>query len=212
MLPDDGRWFLVVPVKRLEVAKTRLGPPYERARPELALAFALDTSVAALASPLVASVVAVTDDPAAARALAAVGADVVPDEPDAGLNPALAHGATVAARTRPACGAGALSADLPALRPLELTAALRRAAAHAAGFVRDADGRGTTLVTALAPAQLRPLFGPDSARRHAATGHREITGGDLGSLRRDVDTAADLAAARDMGLGPHTTALLARLG
>jgi 2-phospho-L-lactate guanylyltransferase len=212
VLLDDGRWCLVVPVKRLEVAKTRLGPPYDRVRQDLALAFALDTVVAALSCPVVAGVVVVTDDARAASALAAVGSVVVPDEPDAGLNPALAHGARTAARSHPGSGTGALSADLPALRPRDLGSALARAAAHAAAFVRDTDGAGTTLVTARAPGDLRPLFGPDSARRHADAGHEEVRGADLDSLRRDVDTVDDLAAARRLGLGPHTTAVDARLG
>ncbi len=212
MLPDDGRWFLVVPVKRLEVAKTRLGPPYDGARQDLARCFALDTVAAARSSPLVRAVVVVTDDTSAARDMLDLGAEVVPDEPDAGLNPALSHGAEVAAARHPGCGAGALSADLPALRPGELTAALVRAGEHATSFVRDADGPGTTLVLARTPSALRPLFGPDSARRHAASGHREILGDDLDSLRRDVDTAEDLAAALVLGLGPHTAGALGRLG
>lgn len=212
MLPDDGRWFLVVPVKRLEVAKTRLGPPYDGARQDLARCFALDTVAAALSSPPVLAVVVVTDDASAAGAMRDLGAEVVPDEPDAGLNPALSHGAEVAAARHPGCGAGALSSDLPALRPAELTAALARAAEHAASFVRDADGEGTTLVTARGPTALRPLFGPDSARRHASSGHHEITGGGLDSLRRDVDTADDLAAALALGVGPCTTGALRRLG
>jgi 2-phospho-L-lactate guanylyltransferase len=212
VLPDDGRWFLVVPVKRLEVAKTRLGPPYDGARRDLARCFALDTVAAALSSPLVRAVAVVTDDASVAGAMRDLGAEVVPDEPDAGLNPALSHGAEVAAARHPGCGAGALSSDLPALRPAELTAALARAAEHAASFVRDADGHGTTLVTARAPTALRPLFGPDSARRHASSGHHEVTGGGLDSLRRDVDTADDLAAALALGVGPRTTGALRRLG
>lgn len=212
MPPDDGRWCLVVPVKRLEVAKTRLGHPYDRVRPDLALAFALDTVVAALSCRLVSGVVVVTDDARAASALAAVGSVVVPDEPGAGLNPALTHGARTAARSHPGSGTGALSADLPALRPRALGRALARAAAHAAAFVRDSDGAGTTLVTARTPGDLRPLFGPDSARRHAAAGHGEIRGADLDCLRRDVDTVDDLAAARRLGLGPHTAAVVERLG
>ena len=55
---DDAsrRWCLVLPVKRLSGAKTRLGPPYDGDRARLALAFALDTAAAALACPLVAAV------------------------------------------------------------------------------------------------------------------------------------------------------------
>ena len=54
-------WAIVVPVKRLAVAKSRLlVAPTVRA--ELALAMALDSVAAALACPLVSTVVAVSDD------------------------------------------------------------------------------------------------------------------------------------------------------
>lgn len=211
MSSDDGRWFLVVPVKRLAAAKTRLGPPYDHDRAELALAFALDTTAAALACPAVDAVVAVTDDRTAAAALRDVGAEVVADEPDAGLNPALTHGASVAAGSWPGRGAGALSADLPGLRPDELAAVLARAAAHDRSFVRDAEGSGTTLVLARSAADLRPSFGPGSAGRHARSGMTDLTSEDVMSVRRDVDTAADLDLARASGLGPRTTRLLDRL-
>jgi 2-phospho-L-lactate guanylyltransferase len=67
-------------------------------------------------------------------------------------------------------------------------------------------------VLARSPSGLRPSFGPDSARRHAAAGIAELPGEDLGSLRLDVDTADDLSRARRLGVGPHTTRLLAQLG
>lgn len=204
-------WCLVVPVKRLVAAKTRLGPPYETRRRELALAFALDTTAAALAAPSVCAVLVVTNEPAAARALAAAGADVVGDEPDAGLNPALAHGAEVAAAAHPGCRIGALSADLPGLRSVELTRALGRGAAHERSFLRDARGTGTTLVLARTLPDFRPVFGPDSARRHVATGCTELTGGGVGSVRHDVDTAADLVLAVQAGVGPATADVLERL-
>src|SRR5262245_14240719 len=88
MTPQPGRWSLVVPVKRLALAKTRLASVAGEHRFALALAFAIDTTAAALSSPEVAGVVVVTDEPVASRAAAAIGATVVPDRPDAGLNPA----------------------------------------------------------------------------------------------------------------------------
>lgn len=211
-MPDtDGRWCLVVPVKRLALAKTRLGPAYARHRRDLALAFALDTTRAALATAAVRAVVVVTDEPEVADLLAAAGADVVADEPDAGLNPALVHGAAAATAAHPGTAVGALSADLPSLRPHELDLTLQRAMTHDRSFVRDAVGSGTTLVLATTLPAFRPAFGPGSAGRHAAAGFAEITGDDVPSLRRDVDTAEDLTAAGLLGLGPQTTALLARL-
>lgn len=212
MSEEDGRWCLVVPVKRLALAKTRLGPPYDTHRRALALAFALDTTVAALASDAVRAVLVVTDEPEAADLLAATGADVIDDEPDAGLNPALSHGAAVAAFAHPGCGLGALSADLPALRPDELSRALGRATAHETSFLRDAEGSGTTLVLARSLGAFRPEFGPDSAWRHKRAGFAELAGDDIGSVRNDVDTTADLAVATRLGVGPRTARLLESLG
>ncbi|MCW2613652.1 MAG: hypothetical protein JWN08_646, partial [Frankiales bacterium] len=84
-------WGVVVPVKRLAVAKSRLASYGGPVREQLALAFAQDVVAACLACPLVARVLVVTDDPLAAAELAALGARTAPDDPDAGLNPALAH-------------------------------------------------------------------------------------------------------------------------
>src|SRR4051812_25485012 len=86
-------WGLVVPVKRLTVAKTRLQSYGDAVRQDLALAFAVDVVTAALACEVVDDVLVVTDDARAAAALRTAGARVVADAPDAGLNPALAHGA-----------------------------------------------------------------------------------------------------------------------
>ncbi|HEY6749119.1 MAG TPA: 2-phospho-L-lactate guanylyltransferase [Mycobacteriales bacterium] len=199
-------WSVVVPVKRLGLAKSRL---YAVGRPrpeheELALSLALDTVAAALRADEVARVVVVTDDPAAAAAVTAAGAVVVPDEPDAGLNPALAHGALAAARLGPGDGVALLSADLPALRPAELSAALRAVTGDRA-FVPDADGTGTTLLATAPGLPVLPRYGVGSAAAHRATGAVELAG-DWPSLRHDVDTAADLRAAARLGLGPATAA------
>jgi 2-phospho-L-lactate guanylyltransferase len=100
-----------------------------------------------------------------------------------------------------------LTADLPALRPAELEAALRVAASvPGRAFVPDAPGTGTTLLAAPPGVSLDPRFGPESAARHLASRARRLEG-DWPSLRRDVDTAADLAEAERLGLGPHTAAL-----
>jgi 2-phospho-L-lactate/phosphoenolpyruvate guanylyltransferase len=209
-MPEPGRWCLVVPVKRLALAKTRLAAVAGGHRTDLALAFALDTVEAALGCDLVRAVVAVTDEPDAATALARLGALVVGDEPDAGLNPALVHGAAVARAAHPGCGVGALSADLPALRLGELSSALLAAAGHDVSFVRDAAGDGTTLLLARHGAAFEPQFGAGSARLHAEAGARELAG-DLPSLRRDVDTEGDLAVAAALGLGPRSRAVVGRI-
>ncbi len=236
-------WTIIIPVKRLEFAKSRLrGTLADTDHDALVLAMALDTVSAALASPVVGRVVVVTGDETAADSARDLGAEVIQDVPDAGLNPALAYAATHvrpkgATATLP--GVAALSADLPALRTEDLTEALRMADAvtlliasgdnralivsaegpassggsqgavpePARVFVADAAGTGTVLLAAAPGAPLEPCFGPGSAAAHAASGAVELTG-DWPSLRRDVDTAADLADANTLGVGPRTLAVV----
>lgn len=207
----DPRWCLVVPVKRLELAKSRLTGHSADERSALALSFAADTVAAALCVPVVVDVVVVTDDVTAARAMEVLGAKVVGDEPDAGLNPALRHGAAVAASLHPDCGIGTLSADLPALRSGELERALHRAGTAATSVVPDARGNGTTGYFARPGAAFAPSFGPDSVAAHLRGGATALPVRGLASLRRDVDTPADLKAAVRLGVGPHTRAVLERM-
>jgi 2-phospho-L-lactate guanylyltransferase len=196
-----AKWVLVVPVKRLSAAKSRLrGALPDPAHERLALALAQDTVAAAVRC---AEVLVVTADPRAGAALTALGARVARD-PDVGLNAALAYAAGRVAASGPRVGA--LTADLPALRTEDLAGALR-AAGDDRAFVPDAAGSGTTLLMAAPGAALRPGFGPGSAAAHAASGARPLTDAPP-TLRRDVDTADDLALAEALGLGPHTTALL----
>ncbi|SBT53068.1 2-phospho-L-lactate guanylyltransferase [Micromonospora auratinigra] len=205
-MPEPS-WTVVVPVKRLGVAKSRLrgalpGVPHE----ELALALAADTVRAVRACPAVAEVLVVTDDPRAAAEARAAGARVTGD-PAAGLNGAFRHGAATAG---PAAPVAALTADLPALRPAELAAALRAVPTDppgVRGFVADAPGDGTVLLAAPAGVALEPRFGPGSAAAHLASGALPLHG-DWPGLRRDVDTADDLAGAARLGLGPRTGRLL----
>ncbi len=206
------RWSIVVPVKRLPRAKSRLyaaaaAAGFTAGREEFALALAVDTVTAALSSTVVARVLVVTDDERAAHRLGQAGAVVVPDRPDAGLNPALAYGATVATELDPADGVAVLASDLAALRSAELTRALQAATGASRSFVADADGRGTTLLAAGPGATLRPRYGADSRQAHLDSGAVELDG-DWPSLRRDVDTPADLAAAARLGVGAATRALL----
>jgi 2-phospho-L-lactate guanylyltransferase len=200
-------WTLVIPVKRTAIAKSRLATAYPQHRPELARAFALDTAAAALASALVAAVLVVTDDPVVSADVTALGARVVLDLPAAGLNEAISHGASVATAEFPGHGVAALSADLPALRADELTAALADCG-PGRSFVIDLPGTGTTLLAAGPGVRLDPRFGVGSALAHQASGAVPIDNPAIDSVRRDVDTAADLAQAVQLGVGPWTTEML----
>lgn len=205
---SEPGWRVVLAVKRLSAGKSRLrgavpGVPHER----LALALALDTVGAVLACADVRGALVVTDDAAVADAVRARGAQVAADRPRAGLNEAFAYGASLV----PGWTA-ALTADLPALRATELAAALRAAAERPGrSFVADAPGSGTVLLTASPGVLLDPRFGPGSAAAHAASGARRLAGR-WPTVRRDVDTAADLSAALELGIGRHTADLACRSG
>ncbi|QBI52987.1 2-phospho-L-lactate guanylyltransferase [Streptomonospora litoralis] len=209
---QDRPWSLVVPVKRLERAKSRISGALGAARTDLALAVACDTVMAAVTAERVGAVFVVTEDEQAAEALAELGARVVGGEPGTGLNPALAHGAAVARDAHPEWGRCALSADLPALRSGELDGVLAQAHSAPTAFLADAPGVGTTLYAARAGARFAPAFEGGSRRRHLAGGAAALDGADAPSVRRDVDTAADLREAARLGVGPHTAKLLARVG
>ncbi|MEN8650677.1 2-phospho-L-lactate guanylyltransferase [Streptomyces sp. 21So2-11] len=201
-------WSLIVPLKPLLLAKSRLTPSAGDAlRPGLALAFALDTVGAALACPAVRDVVVVTDDGPAGAALAALGARITADIPAAGLNAALAYGADTVRAARPAAAVAALNADLPALRPTELRQVLDYAAAFPRAFLADAAGMGTTLLCAAPGVELAPAFGGASRARHSASGAREILLSGVDSVRQDVDTGDDLRAAVELGVGLRTARL-----
>ena len=207
----DDLWIAVLPVKPPHRAKRRLATALPDAlRADLSMAMALDTVEAALACPLIGTVVVVCDHPPVRRGAGELGALAIPDTPGAGLNAALAHGAGSVGDPR--APVAALPADLPALRPAEIQAAL--AAAHLAGrsaFVPDAAGTGTVLLTAPSVRALAPAFGPGSANRHLAAGIQPLTDPYPG-LQCDVDTPADLIRATRLGLGRRTRALLVRHG
>lgn len=204
-------WSVLMPVKVLSEAKSRLAGLAGPRRGELALAVACDTVTAVMRTDQAARAIVITDDPVAASALRELGALVVPDEPRDGLNAALRHGAGIAAQGWPASGTAALSADLPALRPAELARALEAAAGWPNAFVADAAGDGTTLYTAAPGAAFRPAFGLASRARHAAGGAAELELTDIPGLRWDVDTPADLRGAAELGLGPRTAPLASEL-
>lgn len=197
-----GRVDLIVPVKRLDAAKSRLrGAATDHV--ELVLALLLDTVTAASATPGVRRVLVVCEDERVPVALRSTGVECVDQRGLPGLNPALEYGASVLRDADPGCVAGALQADLPALRPADLAAALAEADGRRA-FCADRAGTGTTLLLSAPGEPLDPRFGAGSAAAHLASGAVAITAS-VASLRADVDTEDDLAVAAAIGLGPRTS-------
>jgi 2-phospho-L-lactate/phosphoenolpyruvate guanylyltransferase len=198
------RYAVLVPVKPPAFAKSRLASVGDPARIDLATAFAADTVAAALDCPAVARVLVVTDDHVLAGSMTDLGAGVLPDGMSDDLNGTLVQAAAEMHRQDPSLGLVALCADLPALRPDQLEAALASADPARMSFVADCEGQGTTAVVAPSVETFRPAFGVGSRRQHLDAGAVEIVV-DVPTLRRDVDDVDDLAEALDLGVGPRTS-------
>lgn len=182
---STSEWVVVVPVKGTQDAKSRFG---DGDHSELALAMALDTVDAVLATPGVVRVVVVTSE-AASRAFDQIGASVLVEENPAGLTAAIAHGMAMATKSiGTASGLAVLLGDLPALTPDELEAALEAARGYGLAMVPDAEGTGTVLITATAGAVHWAAFGPGSNAAHSAAGYVSLDIPVDSGLRNDVDT------------------------
>ena len=208
--PDVG---LIIAVKRLAAAKSRLAPMFAAGtREQVVLAMLVDTVTAARAVDSVRSITVVTPDETAASAVRELGAVVVPDNtvpdhPDP-LNAALLTAWTAVARDTP--NTVVLQGDLPALQTGELSAALSQARSHRRSFVADHHASGTSALFAFG-VPLDPRFGADSAHRHRESGAVELTGAWPG-LRCDIDTPEDLLAAAALGMGAATTKTISAAG
>lgn len=203
--PPAPTTAVLVPVKRATRAKSRLAPLGDEARRRLAAAFAADTVTAVLACPGVARVLVVTDDHELADDLGRLGAEVIPDGAD-DLNGTLVQAAAEVHRRDPALRLAAVCADLPALRPEDLAAALAVAPADRVSFVADAARTGTTVLLAPGLEEFHPAFGPGSREAHLDQGALELDVPDAPGLHRDVDDPTDLADALALGAGARTSA------
>ncbi|UGT66149.1 2-phospho-L-lactate guanylyltransferase [Nocardia gipuzkoensis] len=206
----------VIAVKSLDRAKSRLA---DRLRPEhrarLVLAMLADTVTATAAVGAVVSITVVTPDPAVADLARTLGAHVHPEPRQSqadGLNAALAATADALRGVHGPIDLLALQADLPALRPEELSDMLAAAPRGLRSIVVDYEGSGTAALVVRDPvAALDPRFGPGSARSHIDAGAVDLSG-DWPGLRLDVDTADDLDRAVALGAGNATRAVLHDIG
>lgn len=205
-------WTAVVPVKPWGLAKSRLDLP-DADRVRLARAFSLDVLDVVLAAESVERVVVVTAEAELGATARRQGAAVITDRPMLArglLNRAIDAGRQWAKVNAADAPIVVVPGDLVALSAEILDATLAVLAADERAFVPDASGMGTTLLAAARPELLIPSYGERSAVHHSDAGYRAVPHVDK-RCRRDVDTATDLAQARELGVGPHTIAALQQM-
>lgn len=205
----SNSWTVVVPVKGTARAKSRMAPGLDAAqRSRLMAAFALDTVSALIGAHRVGRVIVVTDPRSGIAAqLRDAGAEIVTD-PGTGLNDAVSEGIAAAVGDPAHPPVAALLGDLPGVTAADVDAALELAELHPLALVPDAEGAGSTLITARAGRPLVPRYGSGSAARHIQAGHTPLDIPATSGLRTDVDTEHDLTAVLTRGVGPHTAAAL----
>jgi 2-phospho-L-lactate guanylyltransferase len=208
MRPD---WVVLVPMKRLFLAKSRLDCPLPAHRPDVARAMVETVVATAVDVPSVRQVVVVTDEPWHHGAAPVV---VVPDGGRQDLNGALSRAAEYVARRWPHSAIAAVPGDVAAVTVHELAAGLSVASAHRRSVVADHAGTGTVLLTCRSGVALDPRFGHDSLSAHVRSGAVDVTAQlDAPLLRRDLDTADDVAAVSErIPALPHLEAALCAAG
>jgi 2-phospho-L-lactate guanylyltransferase len=210
--------YAILPVKRFERAKQRLGGTLsDGSRWALAEAMVTDVLVALRRAKSVDHVLMVTSEPRAESLAIGWGADVIADRQERSHSNAATLGIR-AALERGATRVLLVPGDCPSLDAHDVDELLRDAAGVI--VVPDRHGTGTNALVLEPPEAIEPGFGPGSCERHVdrareAGVHWEIR--HTPSLMLDVDTGEDLEALQDAlaastGGAAHTRGMLARLG
>lgn len=190
----SGPAVALVPVKRLELAKSRLAPLLSSAeRRHLQEAMLTHVLGELAGAPGLAGAAVVTADIDAAAIADRFGARLVPDTADE-LNAALSA-ATLRLVADGAAIVAIVPADLPELTAADMARALAEVRRSGATLVvPDAEARGTNGLVFPARSVPRLSFGPGSFHRHLAeSGAKAFP---LPSFARDLDRPDDLAALR----------------
>ena len=208
------RTLAILPVKRFELAKSRLAaalePPQRLALAEAMVADVLD---ALLAAPFLDGVVVVTNEESVARAAEAGGATVLADPGESGQSAAALIGIEHA-RAGGFERVLLVPGDCPALDGETLRSLLEPSGdPPCVRIVADRHGSGTNALVLAPPDAIEPGFGPGSFERHH---RRALDAGAawqvarLPALALDADTPDDLARLRETlaGGGTRTAAVL----
>jgi 2-phospho-L-lactate guanylyltransferase len=181
----------------------------------LATAFLRDVIDASAGAIRVGRVLVISPDPIVEKVVAESDCGFIPEDPPpdgtaiSGINRAIVQAVAQVRASHPTASVVALTGDLAALTSDSLDAAFALSESYeAACFVADRHGTGTTALMLPRGFWTQPQFGMGSAAAHVAAGVTDISREVGLDLRSDVDTAADLDDAIELGVGPHTARLL----
>jgi len=187
----------VLPVKRFDAAKRRLGAGIdEERRRALVGAMLRDVLEAVGAARMIERTIVVSGEPAAQEIARKAGAEVV-DDPDDSGHPEAALIGIAAAQDEGASCVVLVPGDCPLLDPRDLDRLLTAVPDPYVAIVPDRHGTGTNALLLRPPDAIRPAFGEGSCMRHwemaraAGVPHAVER---LDSLALDLDTPADMVA------------------
>src|SRR4029077_11765410 len=220
IVAGDMRTAAILPVKRFERAKSRLGASLaEQLRLEVAGAMVPDVRLPLAQTASIELTIVVTREHSLAAGAREHGALLVADDAEDGQSAAVTLGVRQAIAEgieRVLCIPG----DCPALDPSELESLLGShdgcggsEGAHEVVIVPDRHGTGTNGLLLTPPDAIVPSFGPGSCERHRELALAAGAAARLEhppSLLLDIDTGADLQALRDRFSGAHARALHTR--
>lgn len=189
------RW-VIVPVKRLATAKSRLAPALSARQRRLLAGGLLEHTLKILRNLKgIDGILVVSKDPTVLAAARKSGALPIPEGRCDGLNRALSRAAVEAVR-RGADAVLVLPADLPLLRAQDIERAMRMGRRPPFVVVApDRAERGTNLLYMSPPGIIEFSFGERSFRRHLQSARRAGVEGTicrLPALEHDIDKPEDL--------------------
>lgn len=190
---------VVLPVKRFDLAKSRLGDGGLRPSDRVALATGMLTDVLETLklTENVDDVVVVTREPNAEVLARTYGDQVIPDTPEDGHSEAAQRGIDWALE-QGAFHVLLLPGDAPLLDPAEIDALVEHLSDEPeVVIVPDRHGDGTSALFLTPPDVIAPSFGPSSRTRHeqlAREAGASVRVREVPSLAHDVDTTDDLDA------------------
>jgi 2-phospho-L-lactate guanylyltransferase len=205
--------WAIVPVKRLLAAKQRLSRVLSSSeRAELATTMLLDVLTTLIATQDLAGVVVVTGDPTAARLARALGAIVVSDTVERGMNEAVIQG--MEALDLSNSSAVIIPADVPFATVEEIGSIVRFLDVYFFVLASAPSDGGTNALAMRIPNSIIPRFGANSFLRHKELAKRvgpnckELHCHGLG---KDIDRPEDLVVPANFGDRNRTAALIKKL-